>query len=147
MEKVSHKNRKASFEFTLINSYSAGIVLTGSEVKSIRAGHVNFTDSFCIIDNDEIFIKNLHIEEYKNSGYVTHDPNRLKKLLLKKQEIYKLKKEVTQRGITIIPIELFNDERNKFKVRISTGKGKKLYDKRQSIKEREQKRMVSNLSR
>jgi SsrA-binding protein len=122
-------NKRAIFEYQFIERYTAGIVLTGQEVKSICEGRISMTDSFCIFQNGELFVKDVYVNE-------CDDPKRLKKLLLKKTEIKKLQKNLLK-GLTIIPIRLFYNERRKIKLEIALSKGKKLYDKKESIKSRD----------
>ena len=136
---VNIKNKKAYFEYQIISKFNSGIVLYGTEIKSIRNNQANLSDSHCIFTNSEIFIKNLHISEFKNAGINNHEPKRERKLLLKKQEIEKIITKVKEKGMTIIPLRLFINEKGKAKVEIALAKGKKTYDKRESIKERDQK--------
>lgn len=139
---ISIKNRKASFEFLFIEEFVAGIVLLGSEVKSIRNGAASFTDSYCYIKDGEIFVKNIHISEYKNSSYDEHEPKRDRKLLLTKKEIKRLKVKTQEKGLTIIPTKIFINERGLIKMCIALAKGKKLFDKRESLKEKDIKRDI-----
>lgn len=139
---IISENRKAKFEFEILDKYVAGVVLLGSEVKSIRENKPSFADSFCHIVGDEIYIKNYFIKESRIS--FSHDPNRDKKLLLNKKEIVKIKKEILS-GMTLIPLKIFVNEKGLIKVEISLAKGKKLYDKRESIKKRETERRLKNL--
>ena len=127
------KNRKARFDYEIIETFLSGIVLLGSEVKSIRNGKVSFTDSYCMFENNELFLKNLHISEYQNTAFGTHDPKRDKKLLLTKKELRKLREKVAEKGLTIIPLKMFLNKKNTFKVEIALAKGKKNYDKRNKI--------------
>ena len=141
MSKIT--NRKAFFEYSMIEYFESGVILTGSEVKSIINGEAFLVDSFCFIENNEIFIKNFKISKYKQSHLADkHDENRLKKLLLKKREINKIIKYQKDKGITIIPIEVYKTN-NKFKIKIAVAKGKKTYDKKQTIKERDISREMS----
>jgi len=135
-------NKKASYEYFIIEKYTAGIVLTGTEIKSIRQGKVNFVDSYCFFKGTELWIKNLHIAEYKYGSYNNHEPKRERKLLLKKRELIKIKNKVKEKGITIIPLKLFINEKGLAKIEISLAKGKKLYDKRESIKLKEHKNIL-----
>lgn len=127
-------NRKAKFDYILEREEIAGIQLLGSEVKSIRLGSVNMTDSFCLFENGELWIRNIHISS--NGGPFSHDPTRKRKLLLKKVELKKLEKKLVK-GYTIIPSRIFLSDKNLIKVAICLAKGKKLFDKRESIKERD----------
>lgn len=139
---INIKNKKASFEFTFLEEFVAGIVLLGTEVKSIRNGNANFVDSYCYIDEGEMFLKNLHISEYKNSSYNKHDPTRIRKLLLTRREINKIKQKISEKGLTVIPIKMFFNERGLIKISIAIAKGKKNWDKRESIKERDINREI-----
>jgi SsrA-binding protein len=139
---ISIKNKKASFEFHFLNTYSAGIILSGTEVKSIREGKANLTDSFCVFIDGELYVKNLHISEYKQGSYNNHEPKRMRKLLLEKIELRKILSKLKDKGTTIIPIQLFFNERGYAKLEIALAKGKKLYDKRESLKEKDVKRQM-----
>lgn len=136
------KNKKSYFEYEFLEEFIAGIVLFGSEVKSIRNGMVSFTDAYCFVFNDEIFLKNLHISEYKNS-FENYDPKRERKLLLTKKEIKKIKSKSFEKGLTIIPTKIFSNDNGLIKVTIALARGKKLYDKRESIKKKELKRNLN----
>jgi len=143
MKPINIVNRKAKFDYHLLENYDAGICLLGSEVLSIRELAISFTDSFCYIKDDEVWIKNLNIS--KRSGAFQHEPNRDKKLLLTKKEIKKLKKS-NIKGTTIIPVKIFTNQRNIIKIQISLGKGKKDYGKKQATMERDiQKQSLSEL--
>ncbi len=137
------RNKKASFEYAFLQTYIAGIMLTGTEVKSIREGKANFTDSFCVIMNGELFLKNMHISEYKEGSYNNHEPKRIRKLLLNKEELRKMQNKLKEKGTTIIPVKLFFSERSIAKLEIAIARGKKLYDKRESIKEKDLKRQMA----
>lgn len=134
-------NRKARFEYSFIRTEISGIQLTGSEVKSIRAGKVTMTDSFCIFNGNELFVKNLNI--HSDGSSYSHSPMRDRKLLLRKKELIKLKNELTD-NLTIIPYRLFFNDGDKVKVEIALSKGKKLYDKRETIKKRDSEREIKN---
>jgi len=137
---VSIINKKAKFNFFIENEYTAGIVLTGSEIKSIRKRNVSITDSFCEFnDNDELFISKMYIKEYQNSTYNRNSLTK-RKLLLNKKELKKLRKKITDVGLTIIPLKLFINDSGLAKIKIALAKGKKMYDKRQSLKDKELKR-------
>ncbi len=136
-EKLYFKNRPATFEFQIEDRLTAGMVLTGSEIKSIRNGKLSFKDSFCHIQNGEIWVKNLYIGEYHNSGYAGHEPERDRKLLLQAREIRKWQQKVKEKGYTIVPLSVFINDRGLAKMEIGLGKGKKLHDKRQTIKNRD----------
>ena len=134
------KNRSAYHEYFFDNKYVAGIVLTGTEVKSLRAGKVSFNDSYCIIHKGEIFLKSLHIAEYSHGTVNNHDPVRDRKLLLQKREINKIDAKLKEKGYTLVPLLIFFNEKNLIKVEIGLGKGKKLHDKRETIKKRDVER-------
>lgn len=133
-------NRKARFEFELLETLQAGIMLTGTEVKSLRQGKANLQEAYCYIEKGELFIRGLNIAIYDKGGYSNHDPVRVRKLLLKKREIQKLKKGLDQKGYTIVPLKLYFGSRNLVKLDIALGRGKKIHDKRDSIKDRDTKR-------
>jgi len=135
------KNRKANFEYEILDKYTAGIQLTGSEIKSIRAGEVNLKEAYCFFRRDELYIKNMHIAEYSHGGIFNHEPLRLRKLLLTKKELKKLQeKKKKDKSLTIVALRLFLSQRGFAKLNIALAKGKKLHDKRHSIKERESKK-------
>ena len=137
------RNRKSSFEYQFLHTYTAGIMLTGTEVKSIREGKANFTDSFCVIMNGEVFLKNMHISEYKEGSYNNREPKRIRKLLLNKDELRKMQSKLKEKGTTIIPVRLFFNERNIAKLEIAIARGKKLFDKRESIKDKDLRRQLA----
>ena len=137
------RNKKASFEYNFLSSYKAGIMLTGTEIKSIRDGKVSLNDAFCIFMNEELWIKNLHISEYKQGSYNNHEPKRLRKLLLNKSELLKIQSKIKEKGITIIPIQIFFNERGIAKIEIALAKGKKMFDKREDIKKKDVEREMS----
>tara|TARA_B000000557_G_scaffold243318_1_gene224164 strand:- start:74 stop:526 length:453 start_codon:yes stop_codon:yes gene_type:complete len=137
---ISIINKKAKFNYFIEDEYTAGIVLTGSEIKSIRSRNVSISDSFCEFNNNnELFISKMYIKEYQNSTYNRNSLSQ-RKLLLNRKELKKLKKKITDVGLTIIPLKLFINDSGLAKIKIALAKGKKLYDKRQSIKEKELKR-------
>ncbi|HZF66102.1 MAG TPA: SsrA-binding protein SmpB [Flavisolibacter sp.] len=136
------KNRSAFFEYHIDDVYTAGIVLKGTEVKSLRAGKANFNDSYCIVHKGELWIKSFHISEYTFGNINNHDPVADRKLLLSKKEIKKIEGKMKEKGYTIIPLRLFFNEKNIAKLEVGLAKGKKLHDKRQSIKERETEREI-----
>lgn len=135
-------NRRATFDYAIEETFIAGIELKGTEVKSLRLGKASLTDTYGSIDNGELFIENLKIEEYANKGYEKHDSNRKKKLLLTKHEINKIIGAMSKKGYSLIAKRLFFDEKGRAKLEVGIGKGKKLYDKRESIKEREVSRKM-----
>ena len=131
------KNKKAGFEYYIIDRYTAGIVLTGTEIKSIRDGKVSLSDSYCVFKNEELFVKNMHIAEYKHGNIYNHEAKRDRKLLLNKRELKKLRIKNVEQGITIIPTRFLVNEKGLAKLEIATAKGKKLYDKRETIKNKD----------
>jgi SsrA-binding protein len=137
---ISIKNKKAFFEYEIIESFTAGIVLLGTEIKSIRAGRANLTDSYCQFVSGEMFVRNLHISEYELGTCNNHIAKRDRKLLLQRRELLKWQKKVKESGLTIIPLKLFVNEKGLAKIEIGLCKGKKVYDKRESIKQRDASR-------
>lgn len=142
---ISIKNKRASFEYHFLDKFTAGIILTGSEIKSIRLGKVNLQDAYCVIINDEIFVKELHISPYELAAHYNHEAKRDRKLLLNKREINKLHAKHQEKGLTIIPVRIFINEKGLAKIDIALAKGKKVYDKRQDIKEKDLKRDLARL--
>ena len=138
--KVNIKSRKASYEYQFIDKYVAGIMLLGPEIKSIRNNQANLSDAHCVFVDGELFVRNLHIAEYNSAGYTNHAPKRERKLLLNRQELNKMLGKVKEKGNTIVPIRLFINEKGKAKLEIALAKGKKIYDKRESIKAKDLKR-------
>jgi SsrA-binding protein len=137
---IQIKNKRATFDYELLDFFTAGIVLTGTEIKSIRLGKASLSDSYCLIVNGELWAKNIQIAEYFFGSYNNHVPKRDRKLLLTKRELSKLTRLTKETGFTIVPIKLFLNEKGLAKLDIAVAKGKKSYDKRESIKEREDKR-------
>lgn len=135
-------NRKAHYEYFFEATYIAGMVLSGTEIKSLRAGKASFNDSYCIFHQGELFVKSLHISEYAFGTYSNHEPLQERKLLLNKRELKKLENKIKEKGYSIIPLRLFLAESGYFKMEIGLGKGKKNYDKRDTIKERETDRDI-----
>ncbi|MVT08057.1 SsrA-binding protein SmpB [Chitinophaga tropicalis] len=136
------KNRSAYFEYAIEDKYIAGMVLTGTEIKSIRGNRVSFNDSFCYFSKGELFVRSLHIAEYTHGTYSNHNPLRERKLLLTKRELRKLENKIKERGYSIIPLRVFISDKGLAKMEIGLGKGKKLHDKRESIKQRETDREI-----
>jgi len=130
-------NKKAKFNYEFINKEIAGIVLTGTEVKSIRAGKISFTDSYCFFEKGELWLKSLHISEYTQGTYLNHEPKRDRKLLLKKQQLKKFQKKMNEGGLTIIPTLIFINNKGLVKVEIALSKGKKTINKKEAIKKRD----------
>lgn len=143
--KVNIKNRKASYEYQFIDKFIAGIILLGTEIKSIRNNKSNISDAHCVFNNNELFVRNLHIAEYNHAGKRNHEPKRERKLLLNKIELKKMLSKVKEKGNSIIPIRLFINEKGKAKLEIALAKGKKVHDKRESIKEKDIKRDMQRI--
>lgn len=139
------KNRKASYEYSFLDTYVAGIQLVGVEIKSIRNGRVNLSESYCVFQQGELYLKNAHISPYENAGYVKVDPLRDRKLLLNKTELRKLSEGISRKGLAIVPTKMFINDRGLCKVEICLCQGKKNYDKRESLKEKDMKKRVNNL--
>ena len=135
-------NRKAYYEYQIEGKYIAGMVLSGTEIKSIRAGKVSFNDSYCIFDKGELYVKSLHIAEYSFGTIHNHQPMQERKLLMQKKELRKLENKIKEKGYTIIPLKIFISEKGFAKIEIGLGKGKKIFDKRETIKARETDRDV-----
>lgn len=145
---VNILNRKAKFQYEILDKYTAGIVLTGTEIKSIRSGKASIAEGFCEFnDRSELFVINMTVEEYKYGTYYNHRPKAERKLLLNKKELKKLKKEIDIKGNAIIPLKLFINDRGLAKLVIGLGKGKKLYDKRETIKDRDNKRNLDRIKK
>lgn len=138
---IEIKNKKALFDYTIEDTYEAGIVLTGTEIKSIRDGKANLKDSYAIIRNGEVFILNMHISHYDKGNIFNHEETRTRKLLLNKREILKIKDKIDIKGYSLIPIKLYFSK-NRAKILLGIGKGKKVFDKRESIKERDIEREI-----
>ena len=145
--KIRIVNKKAKFEYYLHDHYVAGIVLSGSEIKSIRNNKVSIKESFCKFIKDELFIINMNIQKYEFSNSEHYNPKRERKLLLNKKELRKIKKTVDQKGNSIVPTKLFINEKGYAKIEISTATGKKLYDKRQALKEKDIKKRIDKFSK
>lgn len=136
------KNRSAYFEYFIDDKYTAGMMLLGTEVKSLRAGKASFNDSYCIFHNGELWIRSLHIAEYSHGTNNNHDPIRERKLLLNRRELKKLEAKIKEKGYTIVPLRMFMNEKNLVKLEIGLGKGKKMHDKRETIKQRDTEREI-----
>ncbi len=144
-KEVNIKNRRATFDYEISDTYTAGIVLTGTEIKSIRLGKASLVDTFCYINNGEVWVKNMHIAEYFYGTYNNHGERRDRKLLLNRKEIAQIAKAAEASGYTIVPLRLFISQRGYAKLVIGVARGKKEYDKRQSIKERDDKRELARI--
>lgn len=143
--KIDIRNKKASHDYEFIERYTAGIILTGTEIKSVRLGKASMVDAFCSFRNGELWIRNMRIDEYANRGYSNHSPEQERKLLLNKSELRKLERKVRDKGLTIVGTKLFISDTGYAKVNIALGKGKKEYDKREDIKKRDTKRADDRL--
>ena len=139
------KNRKASFEYFFLDEFTSGIILTGTEIKSVRLNQVSIAEAYCVFDKSDLVIRNMNIEHYKEGTYNNHEPRRDRKLLLNYTELKKLTVKLKDKGLTIIPIRLFINERGLAKLQIALAKGKKNYDKRESIKQKDVKRQLERL--
>lgn len=139
------KNRRASFEYFLEEKFVAGMVLTGTEIKSIRLGKVSLNEAYCVIMKDELFVREMHIAEYSFGTYNNHDPKRDRKLLMTARELKKLRTKVNEKGYTIVPVVLFVNEKGLAKLEIALAKGKHHYDKREDLKKKDSKRELDRL--
>lgn len=144
---VNILNRRARFEYEIIDRYTAGIVLRGTEIKAIREGKASIAESFCEFHNRELFVINMTIQEYSHARSYGHNPKTDRKLLLNRNELRKLEKEVKNTGVTIIPLRLFTNEKGLAKMEIALARGKRQFDKREAIKERETKRSLSRIKK
>lgn len=142
---VNIKNKRATFDYELLDTYTAGIVLTGTEIKSIRMGKASLVDTFCFFSRGEMWVKNMHIAEYFYGSYNNHSARRDRKLLLSKKELRKLERATKETGFTIVPVRLFINEKGLAKVVIALAKGKKEYDKRESLKEKDDRREMDRM--
>ncbi len=144
---INIKNKKASYAYFLLEEFTAGIQLSGTEIKSIRAGKANLNDAYCAFVGNELFIRNMHIAEYKFGTHYNHEPKRDRKLLLTKRELKKLLSKVTEKGFTIVPVLLYLNERGLAKIDIALAKGKHYYDKRESIKKKDNQREIDRMAK
>lgn len=142
---INIRNRQAGFQFELLDKYIAGLVLRGTEIKSIREAKVNLQDGYCYFNNGELYVKGVTIDQYAQGTHYNHEAQRERKLLLKRTELVKLEKRVEEKGLTLIPLRLFINERGYAKMEIALGRGKKLHDKRNAIKDRDAKRELDKL--
>ena len=142
MAKVDIKNKKARFEFEFLDNFSAGIVLTGTEIKSIRNNKASIMEAYCVMVKGELFIRNMYIAEYENASYNNHNPKRDRKLLLQRKELKKLERKLKDQGLTVIPSRLFINENNLAKLKIHLARGKKIHDKRHDLKDKDTKRDI-----
>jgi SsrA-binding protein len=144
---VKIKNRKARFEYEILDTYIAGIVLRGTEIKAIREGKASIAESFCEFTHSQLFVINMTIQEYSHATHFNHAPKSVRKLLLNRQELKKLEKEVKNSGLTIVPLLLFTNEKGLAKLQIALCRGKKTFDKRETMKERDSKRDLSRIKK
>ncbi|WP_425391816.1 SsrA-binding protein SmpB [Ekhidna sp.] len=142
---IQIKNRKASYEFEFVETVEAGIMLKGSEIKSLREGKASIQEAYCYFKKDELFIKGMNISPYSQASFESHEMTRDRKLLLKKRELDKFKSKTEEKGLTIIPVKIYINSRGLAKLQIALAKGKKIYDKRESIKKKDQKRDLERL--
>lgn len=131
---INIRNKRASFDYEFLEEYNAGIILTGTEIKSVRAGKASLVDSYCYFDKGELWVKGIHIAEYRLGTYYNHEEKRERKLLLTRKELRKLERNVKETGLTIIPVKMFITDKGWAKLRIALAKGKKEYDKRETLK-------------
>lgn len=143
---INIKNRKASHQFEFIDTYVAGMVLKGTEIKSIRESKVSLTEAFCVFNRGELFVRQMHIAPYSMAASYNHEPVRDRKLLLSKRELEKLKTKSAEKGLTMIPVRIFINNRGLAKMEIALGRGKKLHDKRQDLKEKDAKREIQRMA-
>ena len=139
---VSITNRKARYEYQLFDVFTAGLQLTGTEIKSIRQGNANLNEAYCFIQDNEAWVKGMYVAEYSHGSFMNHEPKRIRKLLLNKKEIKKISSFLQDEGATVVPLKLFVNEKGWAKLEIALAKGKKLYDKRQDLKDKVDKRQV-----
>jgi SsrA-binding protein len=142
---VNIVNRKASFNYFISDSWEAGIVLTGTEIKAIREGKANLVDAYCVFKNTELWVKNLHISAYEKGGYTNHSPREDRKLLLHRYQLKRILAKLKEKGVTLIPLRLYIEERGFAKLELGLARGKKLYDKRDSLKDAEAKRELGRV--
>ncbi len=142
---INITNRRAYFDFEILEKLTAGILLTGTEIKSIRAGKANINDGFCFVHGEQLYIRNMHITEYSHGSHYNHDPLRQRTLLLNKKEIVRWGNKVKEKGLTIVPLKIFISDRGFAKLEIGLAKGKKTHDKRETIKAKDSKREIDRV--
>lgn len=143
--KINIQNKRAGFEFEILERYDTGIMLRGSEIKAIRNGGGSISEAFCVMRDGELFVKNMNIPEYSHGGYANHEPVTLRKLLLRKRELGRIEAKIKERGLSVLPLRLFVNERGFAKLEIGIGRGKKKFDKRESIKQKDTKRDIDRV--
>jgi SsrA-binding protein len=144
-DRINIRNKRAGFDFEIVQSFEAGIMLTGSEIKSIRDGGGSINEAFCLMRDGELYIKNMNIPEYSHGSYSNHEPTRLRKLLLKKRELERIDSKIREKGFSIIPVRVYISERGFAKVEVALARGKKKFDKRDSLKQKETKREMERV--
>lgn len=144
-DRINIRNKRAGFDFEIIQSFEAGMMLTGSEIKSIRDGGGSINEAFCLLRDEELYIKNMNIPEYSHGSYSNHEPTRLRKLLLKKRELERITAKIKEKGFSIIPVRVFINERGFAKIEVALARGKKKFDKRDSLKQKETKREMDRV--
>lgn len=147
VNRINISNKRARFEYHLFDTFEAGMQLKGTEIKSIRMGKASIKEAFCVIENNEVYIRNMHIAEYINASFYQHPTKRDRKLLLSRREIDKLEKKLLTKGFTIVPLKIFINDKGYAKVQIALAQGKKLYDKRQDLKEKDDKRAIDRIKK
>lgn len=147
MKDIYIKNRRATFDYEILDTFIAGIQLYGTEIKSIRNSEASLNEAYCVFEGDELYVRSMHINEYAFGSHNNHDPKRDKKLLLERQELNRMKKKVAEKGLTIVPMELFINDNGLAKLKIAVGQGKKTHDKRDSIREKDDKRALDRLKK
>lgn len=144
---IKLSNKKARFLYEITEDFIAGIQLLGTEIKSIRNGKANINETYCVFQNGELYIRNMYIAEYELGGYTNHAPRRDRKLLLTKRELHKMEKKIKEKGFTIIPLSLFINDKGLAKVKIGLARGKKMFDKREDIKQKDVKREMDRMNK
>ena len=144
---ISIRNKRATYDFEILDTYIAGIVLTGTEIKSLRLGKASLTDCYCYFNNGELFVRGMNISEYHSGTYNNHMPKRDRKLLLNRKELLKLQRSLQDKGLSVVGLKLFINERGLAKLQIGLGKGRKSFDKREYIKERDARKEISQVFR
>ncbi|MBR6251174.1 MAG: SsrA-binding protein SmpB [Bacteroidales bacterium] len=144
---INIKNRRATFDYEILDRYVAGVMLCGTEMKSIRGGHASLVDSFCFFNKDELWVKGMRVAEYFYGTYNNHKPDRERKLLLQRKELDKLQRKTKEGGLTIVPLRLFINDRGLAKLEIALARGKKQYDKRETLKQKDAQRDIDRVTK